>query len=150
MATTSGGSTGGGFANEASTVEEKPKRDAEVGAEECGEDGEQPLRRHGAGRRDTEGASEISDEWKKCQRADESPPLHEGRALGFERLAPFVFLVRAAFLRALGALLGALAPIAAPSTSCHERRLALGGTAVGWARGELFVGLRRLLLIDVA
>src|SRR5947207_91071 len=117
----------GGFAHKASTIEEEPKRDTEIRAEERGEDREPPLRRHRAGRSDTEAASKVADERQECERADESPSLHQRDPLGFEGFAPLLVPARFAHFSARRALLGALAPLAAPSTSCHERRLALCG-----------------------
>src|SRR5207237_8656435 len=131
------------------------KRDAEIGAEESGEDSEQPLRRHRTGRGDAEATSKGADERKECERADESSALHQRDALGFERFAPLLIPTRFALIGALHALLGALAPLAAPATACHERRLPLAGppprhvplpprAAVARARGALFLGPPRL------
>ena len=121
----SGGSTGRGFPYEASTVQEEPERDAEIRAEERGEDREPPLGRHSTCRRNPDSASEVANERKECQRADESPSLREGYALGFKGFPSLVLSMRPTLLSVLNALLGTLAPIAAPATSCHAVRLAL-------------------------
>src|SRR5439155_11145917 len=93
-------------------------------------------------------------------RADESSALDQRDALGFERFAPLLIPTRFALIGALRALLGALAPLAAPSTTCHERMLPLAGppprqgplppgAAAARARGELFLVMRRLTLFPV-
>src|SRR5207247_1133249 len=121
------------------------KRDAEIRAEERGEDREPPLRRHRAGRSDAEATSKDADERKKCERADESSALHQRDALGLERFAPLFISTRFALIGPLRALLGTLAPLAAPSTSCHETE-ATARRALRPVRGPYPLGLRSLAL----
>src|SRR2546428_1391206 len=112
-------------AAELPALEEQSDRDAEERAEQGGPDREPPFLRHL-----TEKLHPFETTERGAQR-DEPEGADEGAALAKReliRLKCLPSLVLGALLTLFGlrpVVLGRIAPVAAPSTSCHERRLAL-------------------------
>src|SRR5205814_7475172 len=133
-------------AAEPPALEEQPDGDAEERSEERGPDREPPLLGHLTEKLHAHATPESATQWDEGERADEGAPPAKGSLILLERVSsPFVRALLAR-LGLRGTMLGRISPVAAPSTSCHGGRLPLGGAAVVRARGELLVGLRRLLV----
>src|SRR6266576_4597287 len=140
----------GESAKESATLEEEPEIDAEVRAEDRGEGSPQPFAGYLTERDEADAAAEHDKERYESKRTNEPASTTEGRLIRLEGFAALLVGPLLAGLGLRGAVFSRIAPIAAPSTSCHPARLALGGVLVARARAQLFVGLRRLLLLDVA
>src|SRR5207247_4148222 len=151
----------GDFALELAPLEEEPEVDAEIRPEDGGEDREPPLLRHRADRRDADAATERAEKRYEGERANEPAAPAKRKLVRLERVAALFVGALFALLGLRRTMLGVTAPFAAPSPSCHEGRLALGGppprqrplapgAAVARARSELFVALRRLLVLGLA
>src|SRR2546430_3403738 len=109
----------GDSALEPAALEEEPKVDAEVRAEDRGERGPPPFARYLAERQNPDAASERAEKGNEGKRAHEPSSTSKGLLFRLERRAPFVV---GALLGPFGlgrTMLGRIAPVAAPSTSCH-------------------------------
>src|SRR5258705_3497896 len=114
-------------AAEPATLEEHPDRDPEERAEERGPDREPPCLRDLTEELQTGAAAERAAQRDEAKRADEGPAAAERLLIRLERRAPFVVGALLGPLWLGRTMLGRIAPVAAPSMSCHPRRLALGG-----------------------
>ena len=124
--------------------EEEPEVDAEIRPEDGGEDREPPLLRHRADRRDADAATECAEKRYEGERANEPAASSKRKLVRLERFAALFVGALFALLGLRRTMLGVTSPIAAPSPSCHEWRLALGGAPPG--QGPLPLGLRSLAL----
>src|SRR2546428_9406695 len=115
------------LALELAPFEEQPEVDAEIRPEDGGEDREPPLLRHRADRRDADAATERAEKRYEGERADESAAPPKRTLVLLERFAALFICAFLALHGLCRTMLARVAPFAAPSTSCHERRLPLGG-----------------------
>src|SRR5437867_7417434 len=146
----------GDLASEFAALEEESNGDAEERAEECRPDREPPFLRDLTQKLHAHAAAERAAERDEAESADERPAPAKRFLIRFEARSSLVvraLLPPVGFDKSLSVLLidpirrtmlSRIAPVAAPSTSCHERRLALTGPPP--RQGPLPLGPRSLAL----
>src|SRR5712691_6441855 len=126
-------------AAELPALEEQSNGDAEERSEQRGPDREPPLLRDLTEKLHPFEAAERPAQRNEPEGADESAALAKRELIRLEGLPSFVLGALLALFGLRPGMLGRIAPFAAPSTSCHERRLALAQAGDVGARYELFV-----------
>src|SRR5438309_1894485 len=128
-------------AAELSALEEESDRNAEERAEERGPNREPPFLRDLTEKLHPFETTERAAQRDESEGADEGAALAKRELTRVECLPSLVLGTLLALFRLRPTVLGRIAPFAAPSTSCHERRLALAQAGDVGARYELFAGL---------
>src|SRR5207247_3121175 len=108
-----------GAALELPALESEPDRDPEEGAEEGGPDREPPFLRNLTEELQPGAAPECACERDEAQRPNERAASPQRQLTCLERFAPLLVRALLALRRSRGTVLNRVAPVAAPSMSCH-------------------------------